>query len=255
MSSSSSSSPPVCAPSRPRGPQPTVRRRGRRARLRVERPPRRPHHQSVRKPRPGPAAARTLRPDRHPADRGRRTRHRQRHRRRPGRLVRGRRRLQPLQTRRREGRRLPTRPGAPRWSGPGTRCSTRPASPPNSPTPYARTPSRPYAGCGRPRRPGGPCASSASRNGRRSGCRCAPGNWSTPWAPRPRWPRIHGLAKRSPRPVLRYWADFHPIRVRSASGSRSSRTNRTSPASRPSLRSLARVVLRNFGDPARSAFS
>ncbi len=29
----------------------------------------------------------------------------------------------------------------------------------------------------------------------------------------------------------------------------------TSPASRPSLRSLARVVLRNFGDPARSAFS
>lgn len=46
-----------------------------------------------------------------------------------------------------------------------------------------------------------------------------------------------------------------PIRVPSTSGSRSSRTNRTSPASRPSLRSLASVVLRNFGACARRVFS
>ena len=63
--------------------------------------------------------------------------------------------------------------------------------------------------------------------------------------------RIHSFAKRSRRPVLRYWADFRPrSAVPSTSGSRSSRTNRTSPASRPSLRSLASVVLRNFGDRA-----
>ncbi len=90
---------------------------------------------------------------------------------------------------------------------------------------------------------GDPDAAAPRGTGARPGRHALAGHGSTAWP------------KRSRRPVLRYWADFHPIRVRSASGSRSSRTNRTSPASRPSLRSLARVVLRNFGDPARSAFS
>ncbi len=66
---------------------------------------------------------------------------------------------------------------------------------------------------------------------------------------------IHSCANRSRRPVLRYCADFHSMSVRSAAGSRSSKTNRTSPTWRPSLRSLARVVFRNFGERSRRALS
>ncbi|CAM5690118.1 hypothetical protein SVIOM74S_04562 [Streptomyces violarus] len=74
-------------------------------------------------------------------------------------------------------------------------------------------------------------------------------------ASRPTSRVIHSRANRSRRPVLRYCADFHSMSVRSAAGSRSSKTNRRSPTCRPSLRSLARVVFRNFGDWARSTDS
>lgn len=114
----------------PRPPR-RVDRHGRRARVRLERALRRPHHQSVREPRPGTGAAGALRPARHPADRGRGPRDRLHRRRAPGRHVRRGVRLQPLQAHRRQDRRLPRRrrPGA----APGTRRRPRRVAAPDPP--------------------------------------------------------------------------------------------------------------------------
>lgn len=78
--------------------------------------------------------------------------------------------------------------------------------------------------------------------------KCSSRTWNR-WSTRS---TIHGRANRSIRPVLRYWADFHRMSVRSARGSRSSKTNRISPRSRPRRRSFFSVVLAIPGYAARS---
>ena len=63
----------------------------------------------------------------------------------------------------------------------------------------------------------------------------------------------HDLAKRSGRPIRWYWADFQSRSSRNCSASRTANSEVTSPASRPSFRSLYRVVLTNFGERSRSS--